>query len=236
MTVNSIEIQQFSVTGTVKRSEEFPCQNKKKPNCVACGADSLLTSETKHFSMSARVLEEFSNSSLFRPGLHHRHPVCVVAKPRQHERMSDAGISARKIDWEEAKTRSGQGLQHHLASHPRQGTFHDYRVQKPETTDNMNLLSAAAEKLRKKRHKFKQSPWNILASSEQKALPHRIVTSRPLTEPRRLKGACARTVQSCTLRKNGATPQMAERSPLEPNPLLCSAAWARPSKEMKIDV
>ena len=33
----------------MKRPQEFPCQNKKKPTCVACGADSLLTSGKKAF-------------------------------------------------------------------------------------------------------------------------------------------------------------------------------------------
>ena len=96
------------------------CPTKKEENML------------RHRRWCGACARKVSNSSLFRPGLHHKHPVCIFAKPRRHGRVSDAGISARKTDWDEAKTRSGQGLQHHPASHPRQGTFHAYRVQKSE--------------------------------------------------------------------------------------------------------
>ena len=167
-------------------------------------------------------------------GLHHQHPVCIFTKPRRRR----WNLRAQNRSGDAAKTRSEQGLQHHPASHPRQGTFHAHRVQKRETAGNMDLLSAAADTLRKKRETEIQTvapgtSWHLRG---RRRLLTEIVTSRPLTEPRRLKGACARKVYCCTLLKTGATPQWAGRSPLEPNSLLCGVAWARPSKEMKIDV
>ena len=57
-------------------------------------------------------------------------------------------------------------------------------------------------KVQQKKERAKQSAWN---AAEDASSHTEIVKSPPRTEPTRLKGACTRTVQSCTLRKDGAT-------------------------------